>query len=124
MITRNHKKIGDAGEDAAAEYVKRRGMRILERNYHSRHGEIDLIAQDGKTTVFLEVKTRQGQRFGPPEEAITPAKMRAMIYTATCYAKQKGLLEQPMRFDVAAVRMNQGECTIDYYENVEMMQGE
>lgn len=95
--------LGRRGEDAAARFLRRRGYRILERSSRPRSGEIDLVALDGKTIVFVEVKTRQTAEAGHPSEAVTPDKQRRLTRLAVTWLKQHGLLEQPARFDVVAV---------------------
>lgn len=93
---------GQAGETYAAEWLNRHGYRILSRNYHSRYGEIDIIAADSKYIVFVEVKTRQSSGIASALEAVTPQKRRKIITTARIYLAQSGNPLQP-RFDVAAV---------------------
>jgi putative endonuclease len=92
--------LGREGERAAARYLRRRGFRVITRGYSTNLGEIDLIARDGDTLVFIEVKTR---RAGEPLEAVTPAKERRLTLTALQFLRRYGLLEQRCRFDVVAV---------------------
>ena len=87
------RQLGDAGEDLAAAALKKQGYKILERNYVCPLGEIDLIARQGKTYVFIEVKTRKNDRFGAPQEAVNPAKQRKLRLLADYYLKQKRLGE-------------------------------
>lgn len=79
QITGNH------GENIACQYLKSRGYRILERNYRIRGGEIDIVAMDGETLVFIEVKTRYSHDYGLPKESMTPWKVRALLKTARFY---------------------------------------
>lgn len=95
--------LGRWGEEQAARYLRRRGMKILERNFRTPVGEIDIIARQGRTIVFVEVKTRSGEQYGLPQEAVGAAKQRQILRTAQWYLGQfagEGL--QP-RFDVVAV---------------------
>jgi putative endonuclease len=92
--------LGDRGERAAARYLRRQGYRILIRGYRTTRGEIDLIARDGETVVFVEVKTR---RQGVPAEAVTPEKQRRLTLAALEFSRQNGLLDTPGRFDVVAI---------------------
>jgi len=92
--------LGDQGEREAARFLRRRGLRILVRGYHTPQGEIDLIARDGATLVFIEVKSR---RRGTPAEAVTPQKQKKLTLTALHFLKRHGLLEQRCRFDVVAI---------------------
>lgn len=97
------KMLGTEGEDRAAKYLSRQGYRILERNYRTQSGEIDLIALDKDTLVFVEVKTRTSQAFGAPELAVNPRKQRRMVKAALGYLKYKKLHQMPCRFDVVAI---------------------
>ncbi|MBX6315747.1 MAG: YraN family protein [Isosphaeraceae bacterium] len=92
--------LGDRGERAAARYLRRRGLRIITRGYRTPLGEIDLIARDGDTLVFIEVKTR---RRGDPTEAVTPEKQRRLTLAALHFLRRYDLLEGRCRFDVVAV---------------------
>jgi putative endonuclease len=94
-------KIGKVGEDLAVMYLKRMGYRIVERNFRTPFGEIDIIAKDGDTLVFVEVK----RRISPldPLEAITPLKIRQITKVAHLYLKARGKKEPECRFDVVAV---------------------
>jgi putative endonuclease len=91
--------LGDRGERAAARYLRGRGMRILRRGYRTANGEIDLIARDDDTLVFVEVKAR---RRGQPAEAVTLEKQRRLTLAALHFLKRYGLLEVRSRFDVVA----------------------
>lgn len=91
---------GDRGERAAARFLRRRGCRILLRGYRTPQGEIDLIARDGDTLVFVEVKSR---RRGEPAEAVTPEKQRRLTLAALHFLKANRLLDTPCRFDVVAI---------------------
>ncbi|MGB0071151.1 MAG: YraN family protein [Isosphaeraceae bacterium] len=92
--------LGDRGEQEAARYLRRQGLRILHRGYRTNHGEIDLIALDGNVIVFVEVKAR---RQGVPAEAVTTEKQRRLTLAALHFLKKHGLLEQRSRFDVVAI---------------------
>lgn len=94
---------GDLGERAAAGYLRRQGYRILHRQLRNRFGEIDLIAVDGDTIVFVEVKTRRGTEQGEPFEAVGAAKQQKLTKAALAYLKRHRLLERRYRFDVVSV---------------------
>jgi putative endonuclease len=98
--------VGKAGEEAAVQYLCQQGYRILERNYRCRFGEIDLIARDGKTLAFIEVKTRRSQRFGPPAAAVTPEKQRHLIKASQVYLTQKRQAYELCRFDVVTIEVD------------------
>jgi putative endonuclease len=91
---------GDRGERAAARYLRRQGMRIVTRGYHTLWGEIDLVARDGDVLVFIEVKTR---RFGAPAEAVTSEKQRRLTMAALHFLRRHDLLVERCRFDVVAI---------------------
>ena len=93
---------GDAAERRAEELLKSRGFSILERNFRTRMGEIDLVARDGDTAVFVEVRSRASSAFGAPEETVTGPKRRRLILTAQAWAQNRAW-EGPMRFDVVAI---------------------
>lgn len=95
--------LGKAGEDLAADYLRRNGFTILERNYRSRSGEIDIIARQGNTLVFIEVKTRKSAAFGAPAAAVTSRKQAQISRVAQEYLAQQKLFDKPARFDVVAV---------------------
>ncbi|MDD5628748.1 MAG: YraN family protein [Elusimicrobia bacterium] len=93
---------GERAERQAEEFLRQRGMTILARNFRTRSGEIDLVAQDGETVVFVEVRSRSSEAFGSPEETVTAVKRRRIIRTALAYAQSRGL-DVPLRFDVVAL---------------------
>ena len=92
--------LGRDGERAAARFLRRKGMRILARNYRAAMGEIDLIARDGDSLVFVEVKTR---RAGVPAEAVTPAKEQSLTLTALHFLRRHHALDVRSRFDIVAI---------------------
>lgn len=113
-------KIGKKGEDIAVCYLENRGYKILDRNYHSRYGEIDIIAEKENYIVFVEVKTRCTGTPFVATEAVDTIKQKKIIKTATMYLSQTGARLQP-RFDVIAVLFNKklGRCdyTVDHIKN-------
>jgi putative endonuclease len=108
---------GKEGERAAVEYLSSSGMKILDRNFVCPLGEIDLVAKDGKTIVFVEVRARQADGLCSPEESITAHKRRRLTRAALWYLKQRGLLNANARFDVIAVRWNGEEPEINWIVN-------
>ena len=99
----NTKKFGDSGEAFAAEYLAGKGFSILERNYRTPMGEIDLIARDGRVLVFVEVKVRNRSRMAA-REAVTPAKQKRLSRGALYYMMKKGLMNCQARFDVVEIQ--------------------
>jgi len=96
-------KLGQTGEEIARRYLQSRGYWIVERNWRCRFGELDLIARDGDTLVFVEVKARTRDGFGGPEGAVTPRKRARMVAAARAYMREVGT-DLAVRFDVVAVR--------------------
>ena len=103
-MSRHRQSIGKEGEEIARKYLEKRGYKIVTANYRTRHGEIDLIARDGATLVFIEVKTRTQERFGSPLAALTARKCLNISRVALHYLITHGGTEQPARFDVVSVR--------------------
>lgn len=102
--------LGREGERIALALLKERGYRILERNFRTRLGEIDIIASHNNTICFVEVKTRKSLARGVPQESIVPAKRHKLAQVALCYLKKKKLFSQKARFDVVAItRSSEGE---------------
>ncbi len=97
------KKTGNLGETLAAEYLRRHGYSIITRNWRCAIGEIDVIAGDGETLVFVEVRTRHGARHGSPEESITPRKQAKLIALAYEYLAAMDAPPEDWRIDVVAV---------------------
>ena len=98
MITEKRRR-GDMGEDFAAEYLAGKGYEIIERNFNTRLGEIDIVAKDGKYIAFIEVKSRAEDCLYAPREAVTRSKQQKICKAAMLYKLKKGLNGQP-RFDV------------------------
>jgi len=110
------KILGREGEDRAARFLVKQGYKILERNYSTHQGEIDLIALHRGEVVFVEVKTRSNASYGAPELAVNPRKQQRMIKAALGYIKYKKLHQVPCRFDVVAISAAT-EQSIDLIEN-------
>lgn len=96
-------EIGKKGESIAVRYLKKQGYKIVEQNYRSKVGEIDIIARDKKTLVFVEVKTRSSRSFGSPKWAVTPKKQKAISMTALYYLKMTNQTGANARFDVVSI---------------------
>lgn len=117
---RGHRKqLGNRGEIAAAEFLQGIGYRILYRQFRNRFGELDLIALDGQTIVFVEVKTRAQTIAGHPTESITLTKQRHMTRAALAFLKSRRWLTRPSRFDVISILWIDGDKPprIDHYKN-------
>lgn len=109
--------LGILGENLACAELERRGYVVLARRYRTRLGEIDIIARDGDTTVFVEVKARDGERFGRGAEAVTAWKQRRITAMAVDYAARHALHDRPCRFDVVAVDVSADPPGIEVYAN-------
>lgn len=103
--------LGKTGETLAVNHLKRLGYEILARNYRVRSGEVDIVARDCGTIVFVEVKTRAGTRFGRPAESVTIAKQRKLGMVAQEYLGCHGLHGLPARFDVVGVLFARSAAT-------------
>jgi putative endonuclease len=102
--TRTQKKeLGKKGEEVAVRYLKKKGYRIVERNYVCKMGEMDIIAKEKDTWAFIEVKTRTSTTFGPPQLAVNPTKQMQLSKVALCFLKEKQLEDVRARFDVVAI---------------------
>jgi len=115
MASAPHLVLGESGEDLACAELQRRGYAILERRYRTRYGEIDIVARDGEVTVFVEVKTRDGNDFGDGAEAVTPWKQRRIAKMAVDFLARHRLHDRPCRFDVVAVDVSGGTTKVDIY---------
>ena len=102
------KELGKKGEDLALRFLKKRGYRIIEQNYVCKMGEMDLIAKEKDTLVFIEVKTRTSMDFGPPQLAVTEFKQRQLSKVALNFLKEKKLEDVKARFDVVAILLTPG----------------
>lgn len=100
-----HRDEGQRGEDLAHRYLRRRGFTVVARNWRPPQGggEIDIVAWDGETLVFVEVKTRVSDLWGAPERAIDPEKMDSLRRAARDYSRRSGVEESNTRFDVIAI---------------------
>ena len=108
----SHKKIGDYGERVCKNYLMKLGYNILELNYSSRYGEIDIIAQKDITIIFVEVKTRTNLKYGTPAMAINQNKKRHIKMSAQYYVLKNNYKKFNIRFDVIEVFIKDGKCNI------------
>jgi len=106
MAARSAHSFGGSAEDAAEEFLRRNGYRILRRNYRTRLGEIDLVAVEGGVVCFVEVKARRTDGFGSPQEAVDGRKRERVRHAAAIYLAQEGLGAVDCRFDVVSVLPN------------------
>lgn len=111
--------LGRRGERAAVKFLKRRGYTILHRGYHILGGELDIVAVQGRTVVFVEVKTRSTHEAGHPADAVDEHKQRQIAQLALAYLRRHHLLDYPARLDVIAVTWPDGakRPVIEHFEN-------
>ena len=113
-MTQDRLTLGRQGEDAAAQYLQRKGMKILERNLRTPVGEIDLVARHRNILAFVEVKTRRGTAFGSPGEAVGPRKQRQIVQTAKWYLNDSPHKKLQPRFDVIAIIVHGDDFQIEH----------
>jgi putative endonuclease len=109
--------LGIAGEELACDELARRGYAILERRYRTRYGEIDIIARDGDTIVFVEVKARASAEFGGAAAAVTILKQRRVFQMAVDFLARRHFAGRPCRFDVVAIDFEDGKPRVAVYAN-------
>jgi len=102
-MTHARRRLGDAGEAAAAELLVKQGFRIIARNHRCRRGEVDLVAEQGELLVFVEVRTRENAVFGSPEETVGFRKQQRVVLAARDFLARRRGPERAVRFDVIAV---------------------
>lgn len=113
--------VGAAGEQLAAQFLRKKGYRVLKMNYRVHGGEIDIICRDGKAVVFVEVKTRIGEDKGKPYEAVTYRKFQHIKHAAQTFIRQKGM-NGLYRIDVVSILLNPDRSVSDirHFENVQL----
>lgn len=116
-MTKDRLDLGKWGEDLALNKVKKLGYRCIVRNYRCPLGEIDLIARDGDTLVFVEIKTRRGRSLEYAKEAVNYRKRRQLSKVALAYMKANGCAEARARFDVVVINLDGREQEIEVVRN-------
>jgi putative endonuclease len=118
MPAGNQKQLlGQEGERLAERYLKKKGYRLVERNYRCPAGELDLIALDRHVIVFVEVKTRTDDRFGGPLDSVHRRKQQRMIRAAQFFLSQKSLHQREARFDVVGVSFVDQKPVVEHIQN-------
>ena len=110
-------KLGETGEALAARNLKKAGYKIIETNYRTRLGEIDIIAKEDDTIVFVEVKSRRSVHFGNPKQAVTLQKQKKISMVALYYLKATGQITARARFDVVTVISNRDRPQVEIIKN-------
>lgn len=111
------RETGAAGERLAAAYLEKKGYIIAERNYRCIFGEVDLIARDGNTIVFIEVKSRRSKEFGDPESSVGRTKQIKLSKIALAYLNERNFENQSARFDVIAILLRRNGNEIRHIQN-------
>jgi putative endonuclease len=109
--------LGKEGEDLALAFLAKRGYRCIARNFRTRSGEVDIIAADGPTVCFIEVKTRRGAACGSGADSVMPYKQRRIAQAALRFLQSRHLLDAPCRFDVVSIDRAGTEPRIDLIQN-------
>lgn len=113
----NTRRIGDRGEGIALRHLSGLGYELIERNYRTQYGEIDLVLRDGETLVFVEVKLRRGVGYGDPLESVTPRKQAQVRAVAEQYLSEEQPEFEELRFDVVGILAGSGRPSITHLEN-------
>ena len=116
-MTIARQQLGISGEALAVEELERRGYAVVARRYRTACGEIDIVAQDGDTLVFIEVKARATAEFGTAAEAVTPWKQRRLVRMARDYLTRAEISGRPCRFDVVAIDDAETSPRITVYQH-------
>jgi len=116
-MTKERLVLGQLGEDLARKRLKDLGYRVLETNYRCPLGEIDLVARDGDTLVFVEIKTRRNQPSSLAKEAVHKRKQAQLSKAALAYMKHKNLWGSKARFDVVAIGMSDGKKEVEIIQD-------
>ena len=116
-MSRARVTLGEIGENLACDELERRGYAIVARRYRRRGGEIDIIASDGPTVVFVEVKTRAGSDFGSGAEAVSWLKRRRIVSVANEFLVRERLTDRPCRFDVVSIALGRDGPVVEVYTN-------
>jgi putative endonuclease len=101
-------EVGKRAEEAACKFLKKKGYKIIARNYRTRLGELDVVALDGKTLVFVEVRSKKEGNFGPPGASISREKSHRLVRAAWDFLTKKGIRDRDCRFDVVGVVYKEG----------------
>jgi putative endonuclease len=116
-VSKDNFSSGRIAEDLAGSFLESRGFRILFRNYKAACAEIDIIARENNVICFVEVKSRASEKFGSPQEAVTPAKQRKIGQAALIFLKENNLLEARCRFDVVAISQQSGKPVFELFRD-------
>jgi putative endonuclease len=116
-VSHERVRLGEIGENLACQELERRGYSVVARRYRRRGGEIDIIALDGATLVFVEVKARAGRDYGLAAESVTAIKRRRLTAVALDYVVRHHVHNCPCRFDVVAIQLTDEGAEIELFQN-------
>jgi len=114
------KRFGDKGEALAAEYLCKKGMKVLSKQHKTPFGEIDLICLDGDEVVFVEVKSRKSRTFGYPEDSVTPEKIKHILASADHILQAKRWIDKPWRIDVIAIEYKELNPHVSHFVGIDI----
>lgn len=114
------REFGNSGEALAASFLVQKGYEILERQYRCVYGELDLVCRQGDEIVFVEVKARNSNEFGYPEDSVTPTKRRHLLASTEEYLETHRLLNKPWRVDVIAIEFQFDPPRISHFEAIDI----
>ena len=112
-----NKRIGYIGEEIASNYLKKNNYIIIERNYRCKSGEIDIVAKEKNTIIFIEVKTRTNKKYGMPIDAVNKIKQKHLASAINYYLYNKRVLDSDVRFDVIEVILENSRFSINHIKN-------
>lgn len=118
IIYKNSKELGDYGEKIAIQFLKSEGYTIIGKNFFSKYGEIDIIAEDKNEYVFIEVKTRTNQLYGAPVESVDLNKQKHILKTSKYFIYKYNIQNEYIRFDVIEIVINKNGISINHIKNI------
>lgn len=113
----NRWELGKYGEEKAVEYLEKQGYEIIARNFRSARGEIDIIARDEDFIIFIEVKLRRSQKYGPPQSAVDYRKQEKIKKVTEYFLLKQGLRNERIRFDVISIEIEAGKVKLKHFKN-------
>ena len=114
-----NKNLGKLGEDIAIRFLKYKGYKVIEKNFSCRYGEIDIIAQNSKFLIFVEVKTRTNLNYGKPVEAVNKIKINHLYKATKYYLYKRRKSDIPIRFDVIEVFISKNYCKVNHIKKID-----
>jgi putative endonuclease len=120
MTQKSNIILGKFGEKIASEYLQKKGFKIISTNFKKKHGDIDIVAYDHETLVFIEVKTRSNDEYGQPEDTINTYKIKRLIQSANYYCLTNNIRNKSLRIDIISIKVpeNIKKITIKHFQNI------